>query len=114
MKSISLFILAAMIAACSTFVTPQNPREALAAAEISYQGVLSATSQLIEVDLVSRPEAVAIAENLDRLYGAIKMARMAINTGNEDLASVQLRLVDVLLITLTAELNRIRNKERLE
>lgn len=113
MRHLSI-LLVFILASCSSFVTPQNPREALAAAEISYQGVLSATGQLIEADLINRSEAVAIAENLDRLYGAIKMARMAIGTGNEDLASTQLRLIDVLLVTLTAELNRIRNKERLE
>ncbi len=97
------FALMLLLPACSTTsVVPQTPREALAAAEITFTNILKEADAQIKAGMISpaeveklRPFAIAVANALDAAQIAIatgQPAENALAAVNDALHALQIEL----------------------
>lgn len=111
MKSV-LIAVVLMLSACTAKV--ETPRQALAVAEISFQGVMATVQQVGRTGVIDRNEAEVLREYIQIMHIALTIARAALEAGRAETMFEQLEIVHSVLPVITAELARLQDTERLE
>ena len=106
MKYLILGLFAALTAACSSFPTPDTPREILATAEVTYNGVIITAGILLDEGIVTADELRKHQDELVAANSVLREANRVILSPIEPDKSEVDRIVELLYETI-ASLQRI-------
>lgn len=98
----------APLAGCASVqaVAPQSARQTLAAAEISFVGVITVTQEQVDLGTLSVDDGSRLANTYDEIAVALDAARAAFAVNDEDAAVRSLGVAQTLIRAASVELQR--------
>lgn len=111
----ALFICVFFLSGCALFqkpVTPETPRQSLAVAEITYQGLLGAVNDLIDAGQVDADDATDMIVSLTEIKTGIDAARLFLMNGQEDQALRALGYLNAAIAVLSTKIQELKNERQ--
>lgn len=110
---ITPIFLVLVLSGCALFqkpIQPETPKQSLAVAEITYQGMLDAVNQLIDAGQVSSDQATDLIVDLTRIKTSLDAARIYLSSGADTEAERTLIVLNGLIAVLSERIREMQNE----
>jgi len=108
-------LLVLVLSGCALFqkpIAPETPKQSLAVAEITYQGMLDVVNQMIDAGQVSPDQATDFIVELTRIKTSLDAARLYLSSGADTEAERTLLVLNSLIAVLSEKIREIQNEQQ--